>query len=446
MARIGIAGAGVLGRLLAWQLGRANHAVTVFDPAPGPQAPAPGSLSSRSEHAAGFTAAGMLSPIAELDNAGPAMAHLGWRSLGLWQGVAEQLRAFGCTAPLFAQHGSLLLAHGADLGAAQRVLGRLSAATALAGGLPTPQPLDRAALKALEPAVAPGLHAWLLPGEGQVMPHDLLAALAVYAPNVHWCWGERVERVAPGRITLADGDTLPFDLAIDVRGVNGAHPRAACDVTPSKGHPQRPGKASSALARDEGMPVRGVRGEVVWLHAPGVHLLRPLRLLHPRHRVYIVPRPGDRFVVGASEIESEDRSPVSLRSAVELMAAAHSVLPELAEARIVHLESNLRPALPDNEPRIDHANGLLRINGLFRHGWLIAPALVENAMALLNNEGSHPPSTSARQAEPLPPAREGTAPPSAIEEARLPRPSGQRVEVRGLSAQQPDMKTDQETA
>ncbi len=123
-----------------------------------------------------------------------------------------------------------------------------------------------------------------------------------------------------------------------------------------------------------------MRGEVIWLHAPGVRIQRPLRLLHPRHRVYIVPRPGDRFVVGASEIESEDRSPVSLRTAVELMAAAHSAVPELAEARIVHMETNLRPALPDNEPRIEHQEGLLRINGLFRHGWLIAPALVENAL------------------------------------------------------------------
>lgn len=355
MARIGIAGAGVLGRLLAWRLGRAGHTVTVFDPAPGPQAPATGSLNGRSEHAAGLTAAGMLSPIAELDNAGPAMARLGWRSLALWRGIAEQLLADGCTAPLFAQHGSLLLAHGADLGTASRVLSRLQAATALAAELPAPQPLDRAALAALEPAVTPGLHAWLLPGEAQVMSRDMLTALAVHAPHVHWCWGERVARVEAGCINLADGETVRFDLAIDTRGV-GARP---------------------------GMPVRGVRGEVVWLHAPGVRLQRPVRLLHPRHRVYIVPRPGDLFVVGASEIESEDRSPVSLRSAVELMAAAHSAVPELAEARIVHLESNLRPALPDNEPRIDHMDGLLRINGLFRHGWLIAPALVQDALGAI---------------------------------------------------------------
>lgn len=351
--KVGIAGAGVLGRLLAWQLSNTGHTVTVFDPAAGPQAPAAGTLTTRSAHAAGFTAAGMLSPIAELDNAGLATARLGWRSLALWRETAERLQALGCSTPLFAQYGSLLLAHGSDLGAAQRVLARLDATSTLADALPAPKSLDRADLAALEPAVAPSLHAWLLPGEGQVMPRELLHALAVHAPRVHWCWGEHVQRVTPGRIALANGDELSFDLAIDVRGIG-----ARADA-----------------------PVRGVRGEVVWLHAPGVRLLRPLRLLHPRHRVYIVPRPGDLFVVGASEIESEGCSPVSLRSAVELMAAAHSAVPELAEARIVHLEANLRPALPDNEPHVEHVEGLLRLNGLFRHGWLIAPALVQDALA-----------------------------------------------------------------
>jgi glycine oxidase len=108
-----------------------------------------------------------------------------------------------------------------------------------------------------------------------------------------------------------------------------------------------------------------------------------VRLLHPRHRVYLVPRPDDIVFVGASEIESDDRSPVSLRSAVELLSAAHSVMPALAEARVLRLDRNLRPALPDNEPRIEREPGLLRINGLFRHGWLIAPALVEDALEAL---------------------------------------------------------------
>jgi glycine oxidase len=364
MARltIGIAGAGVLGRLLAWQLARLRHAVTVFDPAPGPLPPATGSLTAPAQpHAAGFTAAGMLSPLAELDNAGPEIARLGWRSVALWRQVAEALAAAGAQAPLFAQKGSLLLAHGSDLGAAQRVLARLHSASGLSALLPEPQALDRAGLAALEPSLAANLKAWLLPDEAQVMPREMLAALGALSPGVRWCWGERIQGVEQGRLHLAGKAAATFDLAIDVRGVGAADRKAH-------------------------MPLRGVRGEAIWLHAPGVRLQRPVRLLHPRHRVYIVPRPGDLLVVGASEIESEDRSPVSLRSAVELMAAAHSALPELAEGRIVHMEANLRPALPDNAPLTHIEPGLLRINGLFRHGWLLAPALVQDALRNLQLE------------------------------------------------------------
>lgn len=351
MARIGIAGAGVLGRLLAWRLAREGHAVQVVDPAPGPDAPPTGSLLPGQPHAAGFTAAGMLSPLAELDCGDVEVARLGWRSLPRWRALCAELTPPGYPQPLMRQRGSLLLAHGSDAGAAQRVLARLQAAPEL----PRPEALDAARLRQLEPAVAPGLLSWTLPHEGQVLPRETLQALAQQASGAQWHWGRRVQRVLPGELWLDDGQTLRCDLAIDTRGLGARE--------------QVPGG------------LRGVRGEIVWLHAPGVALQRPLRLLHPRHRVYLVPRPNDLIVVGASEIESEDRSPVSLRSAVELMAAAHSVLPALAEARVVHQESNLRPATPDHAPVLQHQPGLLRLNGLFRHGWLIAPALVDDALA-----------------------------------------------------------------
>lgn len=270
-----------------------------------------------------------------------------------WEVVADEVgRQTGIEAP-FRQRGSLLVAHGADLGSAQRVLARLSAALALSQAMPAPQPLDRLAMGQMEPSLDPHLRAWLLPGEGQVLPAPMLHGLARSAAGVEWCWNTTVGAVESHRLVLSDGQAHDCDLAIDVRGL-GARPA---------------------------LPLRGVRGELVWLHAPGVRLDRPVRLLHPRHRVYIVPRPDDRIVIGASEIETEDRSGVSLRSGVELMAAAHSVIPALAEARICHLETNLRPALPDNEPRIEHEPGWLRINGLFRHGWLLAPALVARALA-----------------------------------------------------------------
>ena len=360
---IGIAGAGLLGRLMAWQLGQAGHRVDVFDPASGPAPTYDG------HGAAGFSAAGMLSPLAELDHADAAIAALGWRALALWPRIAAALGA----PALFAQRGSLLLAHRTDRGAAERVLGRLARAPA---GWPQPQPLDAQTLHALEPSLHGVPHAWLLPQEGQVDPPATLALLhARAAGTVRWHWGHPVACARAGQLALADSTRRRFDWVLDLRGL-GARAAAA---------PQPPAPAEEgcpdAVGAAAPLPLRGVRGETAWLHAPAHGLSRPLRLLHPRHAVYIVPRGPDRVFVGASEIESEDRSPVSLRSAVELMAAAHSVLPALAEARIERLDRNLRPALPDNLPRTEVRPGLLRINGLFRHGWLMAPALVADALA-----------------------------------------------------------------
>ena len=353
MAAIAIAGAGLAGRLLAWKLTRAGHAVEVFDASPGP-APA-----FDAQGAAAFSAAGMLGPLAEQEQGGAEIAALGWRSMALWPVIVAALSQpesglkpdsvprsdpASQRVPLRID-GSLLLSHRADLGAAQRALMRM----------PGAQALDADALRAHEPMLAPGLRGWLLPREGLIAPVPAMAALYddAAAQGARWHWSRPVDQVLPGELHVADGGHWRGDWAIDARGL-GARPP---------------------------LPLRGVRGEIVTLSLPGHGLRRPVRLLHPRHRVYLVPRADDELVVGASEIESEDRSPVSLRSAVELMAAAQSVLPALSEARIVRLDRHLRPALPDNLPFTHHEPGLLRLNGLYRHGWLLAPALVERLLA-----------------------------------------------------------------
>lgn len=334
---IAVAGAGLLGRLLAFQLSRLGHEVHVFDPAPHAEARA----------AAGWTAAGMLSPVAELECADENVFRLGLRTIELWPRLLAEIGV-----PVeYSFEGSLLLAHRGDEGAARRVVELLQAKVGGSGAGLAPQVLGAEALRALEPSVRGPAHAWLLPHEGRIHTVQAMQALVAGARGVHWHWGESVVAAEPGRVRLADGERR-FDHVFDVRGT-GARPQ---------------------------LPVRGVRGEIFWLQAAGIAMTRPLRLLHPRYRVYLVPRAPDLVVVGASEIESEDRSPVSVRTTVELLAAAHSVVPELAEARIVHSETNLRPALPDNLPHLATQDGLTRINGLFRHGWLIAPALVEQAL------------------------------------------------------------------
>src|SRR3546814_6688322 len=67
-------------------------------------------------------------------------------------------------------------------------------------------------------------------------------------------------------------------------------------------------------ARDRLAELRGVRGEMLVLRSREVTLTRPVRLLHPRIPVYLVPRGEGRTMVGATMIESASRSPVSARS------------------------------------------------------------------------------------------------------------------------------------
>ena len=119
-------------------------------------------------------------------------------------------------------------------------------------------------------------------------------------------------------------------------------------------------------ARDPDL--RGVRGEMLILHAPDLHLSRPVRMLHPRIPVYIVPRADNLFMVGATMIESADDGPVSVRSTMELLNAAYSLHPAFGEAKIVEMGAGVRPAYIDNLPRVTVKGRKVSINGLYRHG------------------------------------------------------------------------------
>ena len=133
--------------------------------------------------------------------------------------------------------------------------------------------------------------------------------------------------------------------------------------------------------------LRGVRGEIVRLHAPEIELHCMLRLLHPRYSVYIIPRAEGRLVVGATSIESDDHSTVSVRGALELLTSAYSVLPALAEARILEFNTQVRPALPDNRSGNSlrsHSGKCCALTGSIGMGFLLTPAIVEEILALLS--------------------------------------------------------------
>lgn len=342
---IGIAGAGLVGRILALELIERGHAVTLFDQH--------GRDARQDEDGngigpAGLTAAGMLAPFAELETADSMIFALGRRSVELWPKLLEKLDA----AVFFQQAGSLITAHHADMAELDHFIGLLRAHVGAAADIRT---LDSRAIADLEPELAHHRKAFYLPDEGQVNSAEFMPAIAktLLKRGVTWHESRAVTRLAPGVIVTAEGEQR-FDWVFDCRGVG---------------------------AREAMQGLRGVRGEVFWLDAPEVNLNRPVRLMHPRYRIYIVPRPNHRYVIGASEIESEDYSPMSVRSSLELLSAAYSLHPGFAEARIVRMLTNCRPARADNLPRIEAEDGLMRINGLYRHGYLLGPAVVAEALA-----------------------------------------------------------------
>jgi glycine oxidase len=133
------------------------------------------------------------------------------------------------------------------------------------------------------------------------------------------------------------------------------------------------------VARDRLDALRGVRGEMLLLRCRDVSLHRPVRMLHPRIPVYIVPRADHIFMVGATMVESEDTGGMTVRSMLELLNAAYTLHPGFAEAEILETGIGVRPSYPDNIPRVTQDGKYLFINGMYRHGFLLSPARAEEA-------------------------------------------------------------------
>jgi thiamine biosynthesis protein ThiS len=119
------------------------------------------------------------------------------------------------------------------------------------------------------------------------------------------------------------------------------------------------------------------------LRTPDVSLLRPVRLLHPRFPLYVVPRTDHHFMAGATMIESQSAGRVTARSMMELLGATYTLHPAFGEAEIVETGVGVRPAFPDNLPRVEARESTVAINGLYRHGFLLAPAMARQAAELV---------------------------------------------------------------
>ncbi|WP_339615390.1 glycine oxidase ThiO [uncultured Gilvimarinus sp.] len=345
-SRVAIAGAGLLGRLTAWRLSRAGIHVDVYEA---------GSLDAPT--AAATSAAGMLSPLSEAVVSDYQIYRMGLHSLTLWPQWLSELGPQALTH--FHCNGSLVVAHPqddcelvqfeADL---TRLIGRNNIAM---------QSLNASQIQTVEPDLNPQFkRALLLENEAHLDNRQLLQTLLEYLRH-----SDKVTltdntpvAVAPHTITqLNRQQKTAYDWVIDCRGFG---------------------------AKTQQPSLRGVRGETLHVYTSEVNLQRPVRLMHPRYQLYIVPKPNQRYIIGATQIESEDTSPISLQSSLELSSALYTLAPAFAESRIVESDSNLRPAYIDNLPKITRDDGLICANGLYRHGYLLAPVMVELLLTTFN--------------------------------------------------------------
>ncbi len=151
--------------------------------------------------------------------------------------------------------------------------------------------------------------------------------------------------------------------------------RFGLDAIDADGDPDWTIDCTGFEARKKLPGLRGVKGEMLVLATPELSFSRPIRLLHPRHPVYVVPREENRFMLGATQIENEERARVTAGSIIDLIHSAYAIHPSFAESEIIETGSDVRPAFFDNLPRIVVQSRAIFINGLFRHGFLLAPSL-----------------------------------------------------------------------
>jgi len=349
--KVAILGAGLLGRMLTVSL-MDEYQVSLFDKDQGD-----------AKQSAGYLAAAMLAPLAESADCDLEIMKLGEQSLPLWEKFIKRL-----SQPVFFQQaGSLIVAFEQDMAAFRQFQSRLK------GDAFSEVNLQQ--IHDLEPELTSRFKTGLfLPDEAQLDNRQLLKAMAaeIHNHNVDWHLNALV-KTCVDKVYINDVLLEGYDWVIDCRGI-GLKADYKADYKSDN---------LQSIHSQSNYKLRGVRGEVVRVYAPDVTLNRPVRVMHPRYPIYIAPKQNHQFVIGATQIESEDNRKPTVRSTLELLSTCFSVHSGFAEAEIISIDAGLRPAYIDNHPHIEQHKNRITINGLFRHGYLLAPVLVERCLALI---------------------------------------------------------------
>lgn len=339
--RAGVIGAGIMGRLLALKLIQAGWRVTLFD-----------QQNQAADDSCSMAAAGLLTPFTELNKSNTLLMHFAKESVNqYWPDIISLLK----DNIFFARKGSLVIAphqNREELAHFIRLIEQK-----IPGQKPY-QHLSEMEIKTLEPELNKFSEAYFFPDEAHIDSQALMISLANYLKSKLDWQVKTVDSIAPNQITIEKQNYF-FDMVCDCRGLG---------------------------AKSYFQGLRGVRGELIWVHAPEVNLNCLIRLLNPHYSLYLVPRPNHIYILGATEIETEHRKAITVRSTLEILSAAYYLHTGFAEAEVIKTVENCRPTLPGNLPVIKYQNGLVAINGLYRHGFSIAPILANEVMLWLQSD------------------------------------------------------------
>jgi glycine oxidase len=334
---VAIAGAGLIGSSIAFELAQAGLKVGMFDRAePGREA--------------SWASAGILSPAPE-SPAMISMVPLAKASMNLYPALVANVEEISGEKVGFRPKGTIDVFFNKD------AIPDLSTLIALHHGMGLKaEPLRPEDARELEPSLSPELEAAALrPEEASIDNRALTHAMLSAAKN---SGVEVFARTGVTGIVQEAGRCTGLKLENEIVSAKWTVIAAGCFSAEIEGV-------------KEFAPVRPAKGQMVSLRADGLKIERVIW----GEKIYIVPRNDGRILAGATvEYVGFDKQ-VTAGGIEKLLSAAIEVIPEFANARIEETWAGLRPDSPDHLPILGPTDidGLVIATGHFRSGVLLTP-------------------------------------------------------------------------
>ncbi len=346
-----IVGGGLIGSSIAFELSSENLRVAVLDrQEPGREA--------------SWAAAGMLAPAPDSPETS-ALVPLGKQSLSLYPEFVAAIEKASGKSTDFTRNGTFEVFRGPRANAQRDAMVTEFHRLAIAA-----EPISPDDARKHESSLAShaGAIAWL-PDEATVDPRLLVEAVLAAATN----------RGAEIRADCAV-DSLLYEGKACTGVISAGQKIAAKQVVIAAGCfcatiASSAGAAHAAHHQpqlQQYAPVHPVRGQMLALRSPTVHLKKVLRSEYG----YLVPRRDGRIIAGSTLENAGFVKQVTPQGVRQILDAALELAPALADAKIVEDWSGLRPGTPDQLPIIGPTDipGLWLATGHYRNGILLAPA------------------------------------------------------------------------